>query len=301
MKKEKNSQRSLVEVFGYAPEDTSSIARSFWSLSACPFVGRACTKFDHTNTICYGTCSVTNTGQNVVICPDRLYADNYSTIRRVSESVFGKTPFLMFGDYIKIITSNNRNYDVVVALGQNSGKEVKLSKMSMDWVLARIKNGKLIEYVGIEVQSIDITGNYRDAWYAARDMKSIIPPSAHGLNWANVHKRLIPQIIRKSIVYSKSDLVKQGLYFIVPEPVYQKFEEIIGADIPTVNISGKDTITVHTYDLSPKPKIGEMRKLLLNRTIKFKLDEFSKRFVTGPNLPDGDLLDKKIQEILSCS
>jgi len=299
--KQKTTQRSLVEVFGYAPDDTSSIARSFWSLSACPFVGRACTKFDHTNTICYGTCSVTNTGQDVIICPNRLYADNYSTIRKVSESVFGNTPFLMFDDYIKIVTSKKPTYDVVVALGQNSGKEVKLSKMSMDWVLARIKNGKLIEYVGIEVQSIDITGNYRDAWYAARDMKKNIPPSEHGLNWANVHKRLIPQIIRKSIIYSKSKLVKHGLYFIVPDPVYQRFEEIIGSDIPTVNQHGNDVITVHTYDLSQSPGSGKMRSLILNRTIKFKLDEFSARFVTGPNLPNGDLLDKKIQEILACS
>lgn len=291
----KNNSRSLIEIFGHAPDDITSKARKFWGLNACPFMGCACTKFDHTNTICYGTCSVSNAGQNVIICPNRLYANNYETIRHVSEDVFGKLPFMLFDEYLK---KESRSLNCVVALGQNSGREVKLSKMSMDWVLAHIKNGKLIEYVGIEVQSIDITGNYRDAWYAARDKKPVIPPSAHGLNWANVHKRLMPQIIRKSFVYSRSLLVKNGLFFIVPEPVYQRFEEIIGSDIPTVDAPGKDVITVFTYDLGEPVPHGMVRKLVRSRTVRFKLDEFSARFISGPNLPAGNELDNKIREIL---
>lgn len=295
----KESTRTLVEVFGYDPRDVTATARKFWQLSACPFIGKACSKFDHTNTICYGTCSVTNTGQNVVICPKRLYEDDYKTIREVSKEVFGDLPLMLFEEYIKVV-SKGESGEVVVALGQNSGKEVKLSKLSMDWVLAHIHDGELKSYVGIEVQSIDITGNYRDAWYAARDMKASIPPSGHGLNWANVHKRLIPQIIRKSLVYSKSSLVNNGLYFIVPEPVYQRFEEIIGADIPTQMSSSKDTITVHTYDLSQPVAHGMRRSLVLNRVIRFKLDEFSSRFISGPNLPSGESLDAKIRKILNC-
>lgn len=292
--------RSLVEVFGYSPTDKTPTARKFWQLNACPFIGKACSKYDHTNTICYGTCSVTNTGQNVVICPNRLYADGYATIKRVSTEVFGNVQFMLFDEYIKEATKPNASLNCVVALGQNSGKEVKLSKMSMDWVLAHIVDGALVGYVGIEVQSIDITGNYRDAWYAARDQKASIPASEHGLNWANVHKRLIPQIIRKSLVYSKSRLVTQGLYFIVPEPVYQRFEEIIGDDIPLVDEDGKDVITVHTYDLGTASAPGTTRTLTETRKLKFKLDEFSARFITGPNLPSGESLDKKIREILSC-
>lgn len=292
---DKKNPRSLIEVFGHAPNDVTPIARKFWGLNACPFMGRACTKFDHTKTICYGTCSVSNAGQDVIICPNRLYANNYETIRQVSTDVFGKLPFMLFDEYLK---KENGALNCVVALGQNSGREVKLSKMSMDWVLAHIKNGKLMEYVGIEVQSIDIIGNYRDAWYAARDKKSVIPASAHGLNWANVHKRLMPQIIRKSLDYSKSSLVKNGLFFVVPEPVYQRFEEIIGADIPTVNAPGKEVITVFTYDLGDPVPHGQVRKLVLNRMLRFKLSEFSARFISGPNLPAGNELDNKIREIL---
>jgi hypothetical protein len=291
----KKTTRNLVEIFGHAPNDVTPKSRKYWDLSACPFIGRACTKHDHTNTICYGTCSVTNAGQEVIICPNRLYANSYESIRHVSEDAFGTLPFMMFDEYVK---NASASLDCVVALGQNSGKEVKLSKMSMDWVLAHIKNGELVEYAGVEVQSIDITGNYRDAWYAARDKKSVIPPSGHGLNWANVHKRLMPQIIRKSLVYSKSALVKKGLYFIVPEAVYQRFEEIIGSDIPNVDISGKDVISVFTYDLGNVVPHGDMRELVRSRTLRFKLVEFSARFISGPNLPTGNELDSKIRKIL---
>lgn len=291
----KKAPRSLVEVFGHAPNDTTPKARKYWELKACPFIGRACTKYDHANTICYGTCSVTNAGQDVVICPNRLYANNYESIRHVSEDVFGKLPFMMFDEYIRKATAS---LECVVALGQNSGKEVKLNKMSMDWVLAHIRKGKLVEYVGIEVQSIDITGNYRDAWYAARDKKPDIPASGHGLNWANVHKRLMPQIIRKGLVYAKSALVKKGLFFIVPEAVYQRFEEIIGSDIPLEPAAGKGVISVFTYDLGRAVPHGRMRGLVRNRVLRFRLDEFSARFISGPNLPAGNELDEKIREIL---
>jgi hypothetical protein len=291
----KKAPRSLVEIFGHAPGDVTPKARKYWELKACPFVGRACTKYDHTNSICYGTCSVTNAGQEVVICPNRLYANKYEPIRHVAEDVFGKLQFMMFDEYVSKASSAP---DCIVALGQNSGREVRLSKMSMDWVLAHIRKGKLVEYVGIEVQSIDITGNYRDAWYAARDQKSDIPASGHGLNWANVHKRLMPQIIRKGLVYSRSALVKKGLFFIVPEPVYQRFEEIIGADIPQERVAGKGVISVFTYDLGKAVPHGRVRGLVRNRVIRFKLEEFSARFISGPNLPAGNELDDKIREIL---
>lgn len=294
----KKLPRTLVEVFGHAPSDISPQARKYWALSACPFVGRACTKYDHTNTICYGTCSVTNAGQEVVICPNRLYANNYESIRHVSEDVFGSLPFMMFDEYVQKMTTT---LECVVALGQNSGKEVKLRKMSMDWVLAHIRGGELVEYVGIEVQSIDITGNYRDAWYAARDQKTDIPSSGHGLNWANVHKRLMPQIIRKGLMYSRSTLVAKGLYFVVPEPVYQRFEEIIGADIPQVPSAGKGVISVFTYDLGDTVPLGSVRQLVRSRVLRFKLEEFSARFISGPNLPTGSELDDKVKQVLGLS
>jgi hypothetical protein len=146
-----------------------------------------------------------------------LYAENYRTLRRISIDSFGNIPLLLFDEYV---ANRGATDECIVALGKNSGKEVQVGRhLSMDWVLARIIDTQLVEYVGIEIQSIDITGNYRDAWHGYKNLPNTkislneIPSSCHGLNWANVHKRLIPQLIRKGVIYSRSKLVKKGLYF----------------------------------------------------------------------------------------
>ncbi len=293
-------RKDLVEVFGYAPYDLSKEARSLWNIGGCPFINKACIKINHDKTITYGTCSVTSPYGNIIICPNRLYANDYSTIKRVAKDAFGNIPFLLFDEYIK---KRGSVEECVVALGKNSGKEVQLGRhLSMDWVLALVVDTQLIEYVGIEIQSIDITGNYRDAWHGYKNLPSTplseIPSSNHGLNWANVHKRLIPQLIRKGIIYSRSKLVKKGLYFILPEIVFNKFENVVGSDIPTVNNASHETLTVLTYKLGDDVPSGQQRELVPVRQLCFTLEEFSNRFISGPNLPSGNELDEAVKRVL---
>ena len=293
-------KKDLIEIFGYAPDDTSLPCRSLWKLSACPFINKQCTKSNHDGSIVYGTCSVSSAWGDCIVCPNRLYENKYAALKKISDEAFGKeTTFLMYENFIPL---RNQLPVCVVALGQNSGKEVKVGrKLSMDWILAKIENGQLTEYVGVEVQSIDITGNYRDNWHGYRHFSSDtlkIPSSEHGLNWANVHKRLIPQIIRKSVIYSKSSLVKYGMYFVVPDIVYKKFEEVIGKDIPMLDHSAKDVITIHTYGLSPTVAHGQQRQLIFSRCLRFSLEEFSQRFISGPNLPSGEELDGAVMRVL---
>ncbi|MHA2734019.1 hypothetical protein [Vibrio campbellii] len=293
-------KNDIVEIFGYAPDDLTNDARTLWKLGACPFVNKACSKANSEQTVIYGTCSVTTAFGDCVICPNRIYEDNYKALKKVAIDAFGEgIEFLTFEEFIPRRSSST---ECIVALGQNSGKEIKLgNKLSMDWVLARVSNGELIEYVGIEVQSIDITNNYRDNWYAYKHLDkntTVIPKSKHGMNWANVHKRLIPQLIRKGIIYSKSDLVSNGLYFVLPDIVYKKFEEVIGADIPLVQHRGSDILTVHTYSLSDTVEHGKQRHLKVEREIRFELEEFSNRFISGATLPTGIELDGAIRKVL---
>ncbi len=292
--------KDLIEVFGYAPDDLSPQCRSLWKLSACPFINKKCTKANHDGSVIYGTCSVTSAYGDCIICPNRLYERNYAALRTIAQEVFDASlDFFMFEQFIPL---RDKLKCCVVALGQNSGREVKIgTNLSMDWVLAKIENGELNEYVGVEVQSIDITGNYRDAWHSYKNLTNQtlnIPSSGHGMNWANVHKRLIPQIIRKGIIYSRSQFVKSGLYFVVPDIVYNKFEGIIGKDIPILEKSGKDVLTIHTYELSQVTNHGEQRNLILKRNLRFSLEEFSQRFISGPNLPNGSQLDAAVMRVL---
>lgn len=288
-------KNDIVEIFGYAPNDTTNVCRSMWSLGACPFVESPCSKTNHDKTVVYGTCSVTTKFGDCVVCPNRLYANNFATLKSVSRDAFGEIPFYTYQEYVR---NRGSMAACVVALGMHSGHEIKIRQScSMDWVLAKIEDTRLVEYTGIEVQSIDITNNYRDNWYAYKNITedAVIPRSEHGMNWANVHKRLIPQIIRKSLIYSRSALVKSGLYFIVPDVVYKKFEDLIGTDIPLVEEKAPDVITVHTYALGERVPEGEIREMIPLRKMRFKMQDFSNRFVSGPNLPSATELDTAIR------
>jgi len=292
--------RDLVEIFGYAPDDLTPHVRTLWKLGGCPFLGKQCTKENHDQSIIYGTCSVTSPTGDTIICPNRLYADKYQVLRKIVADCYGKNlPLFMFAEYVQKRAARGK---VAVALGLNSGREVKLAKsFSMDWVIAIIEDGKLQDYIGVEVQSIDIKGNYRDAWHGYKNITAesqSVPSSGHGLNWANVHKRLIPQIIRKGLVYSRSSLVSKGLYFIVPEIVYQKFEDVVGSDLPAATKPRKDTITVHTYGLGPEVAAWKQRALQLIREVRFGLGDFADRFISGPNLPSGQELDNAVLSVL---
>lgn len=286
--------RDLIEIFGHCPRDDSPEVRKLWSEELCPFVGQPCVKKNHDRTVTYGVCSVTSPFGPTPICPVRFYDNRYATLRRIAEEVFGDLPFLLMSEF----ELNADHFDeYVVPLGQRSGREVSIGGMSMDWVLTHWRHGNLMGYVGVEIQSIDITGNYRDAWQGYKNGDSKVPQSGHGMNWANVHKRLIPQLIRKGLLYSRSNLVSNGLYFVLPDSVYQKFEEILGSDIPHQDSPGRSNLSVHTYSLSEGCAKGERRTLVPNRTLRFALSDFKERFISGSELPSGEELDEAVSRL----
>lgn len=303
------SGNDLCEVFGYAPDDTSSTARKQWKSQQCPFVGGTCIKHSHPqadgNLVVYGTCSVTNKtrsgSEEVIICPQRMYEKNYNTLKMcIKDSAKKEIPVFRYDEYLK--DRKSMPFDYYVLFGQNSGKEISLSnpgviELSLDWVMARIINGKLDSIIPCEVQSIDITGNYRDVWAAYSTEKNIIPNSKHGMNWANVWKRLIPQLILKSSVASTSKLCKNGIYFIVPERVFQQFEKIVGT-VNSVVSSGEGVLTVMTYKLGDTVAKGCIRELKHVKTSRMLATEFAKSFASGKQLPLGTQLDEKIRSML---
>lgn len=288
--------RDIVELFGFSPDDVSPIALKTWEEKSCPFTGGRCSKTNHDQSLIYGTCSVTNgisksEGAEIIICPKRFYANTHTIFNDVIKQVWpDQSKNLVVGGSLadlkkKALTTENP----VVAFGQNSGKELQIRSngtLSMDWVLQsyKIENGNLIpvDFVGIEIQSIDITGNYRDNWGAYKMIKEgvpveSIPNSGHGLNWANVHKRLIPQIIRKGNIYEKTNRCV-GFFFILPEPVYQKFEEVIG-EIDILDRPSKENLSVITLKLGENVDAGHIRNVEIVREVHYSLGDVAAAFI----------------------
>lgn len=122
----------------------------------------------------------------------------------------------------------------VAVFGHGWGGELPLPKRQgrgsyyVDWILARLDGtGELIEFTAIEVQTIDTTGTYQNARRALLERHQIEKDTV-GLNWENVSKRIIPQIIYKGQVLQREELCRSGLYFVCPKPVYDRVLERLG-------------------------------------------------------------------------
>lgn len=297
--------KDITEIFGHVPDDLTPTARSYWAKNQCPFSGQTCIKWNHDNSICYGVCSVTGPGQgrpgreHVIICPRRLYADNHEVIRQAAMDAFPGVPFLLHQELQARRLKRIVPAEFAVAVGHGSGKEIQVGggdKLSMDWVIAHFRRGQLSGFIGLEVQSIDTTGSYLETWTAyktlPRNPNATIPMASNGLNWANVHKRLIPQIIRKGEALHASPRC-QGLYFVVPDEVYKRFEGIIGT-IDDAEAPGPGVLTVMTYGLGPEVPPGQIRALVPIRTVRVKLAEFAAAFIAGGKLLDAEELERRI-------
>lgn len=309
--------RDIVELFGYRPDDISQEACEAFDRGFCPFTKSDCTKTNHDKTVVYGVCSVTNGAQrngnnDVIVCPKRLYAENCGIFADLAREIWGSNSRLVLGGSLDDLRKRAMQHsNPAVAFGQNSGSEISVNSngpMSMDWVIQSYSTAlglRAEEFIGIEVQSIDITGNYRDTWSDYRKIKSQrtlsnsegpITNSGHGLNWANVHKRLIPQIIRKGNIYRHVERCV-GFYFVVPEIVYQKFENIIG-DLPLLDGPRRDRLSIRTYSLDGPVVDGEIRDLRLVRTVHHDLTAVAQAFISNYNEKAPALLDKKLSHIL---
>ena len=150
----------------------------------------------------------------------------------VAAKAFGQTYNLYAG---RLAVGKAKNEGGAIAVfGHGWGGELPLPKRQgkgsyyVDWILARLDGaGQLVEFTAIEVQTIDTTGTYQNARRALIERHEIEKDTV-GLNWENVSKRIIPQIIYKGQVLQREELCKSGLYFVCPKPVYDRVLERLG-------------------------------------------------------------------------
>ncbi len=225
----------IAEFFGYRADDTSSEAASAAARQICPFTAKACGKILARDRIISGVCAVrqkTENSPDVICCPIRIYAEDYKMLKVIAQKAFGCELKLYSGR--AAVDKARQENGAIAVFGHGWGGELRLPQRQgqgayfVDWVLARLDStGELVEFTAIEVQTIDTTGNYREARNALIDGRRIVPDTV-GLNWENVSKRIIPQLIYKGQVLQREDLCRSGLFFVCPSPVYERVLNRLG-------------------------------------------------------------------------
>jgi hypothetical protein len=298
----------IVEFFGYAPRDQSPQAQEARHTFPCPFKGGQCTKRLSRDGTVSGVCTVRqSTPDPVIICPNRLYAENYQILLDVAVAAFGAGVRLIRGTDVHTLPHDGRN---VVAFGKGWGKELKLPQVKgpdgkgrggyfVDWVLALIgTDGQLEEFVAVEVQSMDTTGNYRDQRAAYLRDEDFPGYSKGGINWENVSKRILPQLIYKGHVLRRERLCKGGLFFVCPAPVYQRIWQRLGGDLSEYPVLQPGAVTFRWYDLGPLVPEGQHRHLVWQGQFTTTTDQVALAFTAPKNLPPNGVYEAAIQREL---
>ncbi len=291
---------NVFEFFGFSPNDTSDQAKQYRRNGDCPFVACKCIKKFKSGTVS-GACSVKPiTSGPVICCPLRMYAGNYQVLLDVARACFGPAARLCRND----LDFEGDGNDIQV-FGKGWGKELRLpSRRSgggyfVDWILALISpDNTLQEFVAIELQTMDTTGSYESQINAFYRGETNINPAKSGINWENVSKRILPQIIYKGHVLRREPLCTKGLFFICPTPVYQRIISRLGGRLEEYHPQ-PGALTFRWYDLGAESSPGIPRLLVSEGQRTTTIDQVALAFTSPSNLPEPRVYERAIRAELT--
>ena len=142
------AKKALQEVAELYTEPTFR-AETEWKIviqeEHCRYIGRRCAKRRKTNPdISIGTCSVSYGVKNpktVIICPFRFLERKQ-----------------VFTDCIHLLTHKEPGDELHVV------SEVTIPGGSVDYCLVAVRRGRVVDFVGIELQAVDTTGTVWTWW-----------------------------------------------------------------------------------------------------------------------------------------
>jgi Restriction endonuclease NotI len=133
---------------------------------------------------------------------------------------------------------------------------------NVDFVIADVQDdGEVDRFLSVELQAIDITGSIFPAYQAIRAGTNLAERPKYGLNWDNVYKRYITQLIRKGYFHHHW---KSKIVAVIPEQVYRyivaRADFMRSTDVKNAQVN----IVFMTYRLENDPlRPGEFRPALV--------------------------------------
>ena len=222
-------------------------------------------------------------------------------MRDVAATTFGAGIRLISSQDSKTVKHDGRN---VAVFGKRWGKELRLPQRGhrggyfVDWILALLDlEGKLKEFVAVEIQSIDTTGNYRAERDSYLKYQEFLGTSTAGLNWENVSKRILPQIIYKGHVLRREPLCRQGMFFVCPSAVYDRIMQRLGAGLLKYGRQ-PGALTFRWYGLEQIQPPGVCRSLVAEGEFTTTIDQVAVAFTSPTNLPPQGVYETAIRDEL---
>jgi hypothetical protein len=238
-------------------------------------------------------------------------------LRDIAAQAFGAGAELVLASAVQPrVAAGRMTGSEVVVFGRYWGQELPLPRPPgagradvhnyyMDWILAKLEvDGSVRELTAVEVQTIDTTGNYSDqaqTFFAGQpfiDAQGRNPGySDAGMNWENVNKRILPQLIYKGHVLRREARCRMGLYFVCPVQVYSRIRDRLGGTLYQYP-PGNGNITFRSYELGAEQGAGQHRPLVFAEQFTTTVDQVALAFTSPMNLPGMDVYEAAINAAL---
>jgi hypothetical protein len=174
--------QKIIELFAESTLQKNAKWNNVLAKQQCPFINKKCVKIRKSEpSVSIGTCTVTygKNNDNVIICPHRLIENNQ-----------------IFLDCIHLLTQHEPGNELHII------SEVFIPGGSIDYVLASVKNGKIKDFTGVELQTLDTTGSvwgYRQSFLESQGIKqpTFNENATFGMNWKMTAKTILVQMHHK--------------------------------------------------------------------------------------------------------
>jgi hypothetical protein len=220
----------VIELFGIHTQNTKVSWKDIIERQICPYSNKKCYKIRKSQPdISIGTCSVSygTTNRPIIICPNRMLQN-----RKV------------FMDCIHLLHLHQPGNDLHIV------SELSIPGGSVDYVIASVKNKKVIDFSGIEFQTLDTTGTVwpeRQKFLETVGLsKEIISEKSFGMNWKMTAKTILVQLHHK---ISTFEYLQKHLILVIQDEFLEYMRnEFNFAIINNPALIG-DSLQFHSYSI----------------------------------------------------
>ncbi len=234
----------VVELFGLNCGQPMLSLKECLRNQRCPFTGAKCVKTRKSQpSVAIGTCTISYQDANVIICPFRLLDKNQ-----------------IFMDCLHLLTAHEPGNRIHLV------SEVKIPGGNVDYFLVSARDGKVKDFVGIELQTMDTTGTVwpeRQRLLARegvkvlkKDLRNTRP---YGMNWKMTAKTILVQMHHKAQTF---EAINKHFVLIVQDPLMRYMEQEFDFSHVSPALIGN---TVHFHSYALKDVDGTLRLSLSSR------------------------------------
>lgn len=194
----------------------------------CPFINGQCIKRSQRMSGPYPVCTIfygkksDHTPRPLCVCPKRLYQID------------------LLGDVIANCWPGDAPANPRIA------HEVQMKGFgNVDFVIADVADDNSVrQFVSVEMQAVDITGSVEPAFRALANNADETEKFSYGINWANVRKRYITQLVTKGFYHQAWE---SRIIAVLQTPTYDSFKKYIEFDELPAKTAG-NSINFMLYD-----------------------------------------------------